>query len=175
MFPSKRALAGWSIEQVGNLAKSWLEKVRRDKNYELDHTSLEVAYFTLIAPRQLQWDFIYVSTALAETDDELAALGAGPIQQALIERGLDAIPLIIELSRSDPVFDKALQGVNGSESLDEEILSLLEHLRENSDQDLCGSIVKTAHTKRIQSEKAVLDSLREIKRKRAESKALKHE
>ncbi len=175
MFPPKRRLANYSTEQVCDLAKAWLENIRSNPTYELDEISLQVAYFSFFAPRELKWDFIHMSTATAQTDEELAALAAGPIQQVLVELGRDAFPIVEELSRADSAFKKATQGVNGSESLDKEVLSLLQGLRSKPELKLRESAIRSAHMKRVQSEEAILEILKELKRKRAESKANEYE
>jgi hypothetical protein len=63
------------------------------------------------ATPEQQWQFILPAVALAETDDELACIAAGPIEHLLGWHGEKYIEKVERQAATDPQFGRALTGV----------------------------------------------------------------
>src|SRR3712207_9464398 len=95
-----------------DFARRWLAEIRRDVSGEdRSEVGRAVVSMNFTARPQLQWQFILMAVSLAESDDELSHIAAGPIEHLLGWHGEDYIDLVEEQAAVNPKFARALTGV----------------------------------------------------------------
>ena len=157
-----------SPEQWRNFAEGWLTEIREKNSAEGSDLGTTVVSMNLFAAPELQWEFILLTVSIAETDMELAAIAAGPIQHLLGKFGEQYIDQVEKQAATDPKFFRVLSGIRGERSIDDKILLRIQRMKEQISEPIDESAQRDAHNKRIQSEEAMLERLEEERRVRAE-------
>jgi hypothetical protein len=86
-----------------NLAKWWLSEIRRE-------ASTQITMMNFTARPQLQWQFILLAVSLAESDEELGHIAAGPIENLLGWHGEQFINLVEDEAEKNQKFARTLTG-----------------------------------------------------------------
>lgn len=93
-----------------NFARAWLKEQRGSAEAE-SPAGQAVVMMNFTAAPEHQWQFILASVALAESDDELGHIAAGPIEHLLGWHGGKYIEQVERQAASDHKFARALTGV----------------------------------------------------------------
>ena len=92
--------------EMAAFALEWLSELRGDSSGS--DTGQAVVMMNFLAPPEQQWEFILTAISLADSDDELAHIAAGPIEHLLGKHGARYIKRVeLEASR-DRKFGRAL-------------------------------------------------------------------
>ena len=95
-------------------ARSWLEELQDptfDPDDDSDSWSERVLIMNLLARPELQWRFILKAIALADSDDALGHIAAGPLEHLLGLHGETFIAQVEERAVIDPKFARTLTGM----------------------------------------------------------------
>lgn len=112
----------FSFQDWEELACKWLSGIREQKGENETRDLIIMMNFT--ASPELQWQFIQIAVTIAGSDEELDAIGAGPIEHLLGWHGKDYIQLVEDLAAKDPKFLTSLRNV-WKYRMDEEVWSRL--------------------------------------------------
>ena len=96
-----------SEEDVRELARAWAADVAEEDS-DLQQS---VVMMNFTAPANVQWAFILEAIARAQTEDQLGAIAAGPMEHLLGHHGDDYIELFEERSATDSKFAAAVRGM----------------------------------------------------------------
>lgn len=105
--------AGWL-----RMAEDWLADNREmpdtllDDDYESSKVSLIVTEMRFDAPPEKLWDFILLTSSLAETDWQFGQIGAGMVEHLLGWNGESYIDLVERQASIDANFARTLLGLN---------------------------------------------------------------
>ena len=111
-----------------DFARRWLAEIRGAVSGAGSEVGQAVVSMNFTARAELQWRFILMAVSLAESDDELGHIAAGPIEHLLGWHGEDYISLVEEQAAADPKFARTLTGV-WKYRMTEEIWSRVEQLK----------------------------------------------
>jgi hypothetical protein len=120
-----------SDEDWSGFAKAWVEQLRsgrREGERDWDET---VTMMNFTARPQQQWKFIVAAAAVAESDDELGYIAAGPIEHLLGRHGAEFIAKVEELAATDKKFARAMTGVE-KYTLSDEIWARVQALQSHT-------------------------------------------
>ena len=92
-------------------AEAWLIELRGSTSDEESDVGEAVVRMNFTATPEQQWAFILAAVSLAESDEELGHIAAGPIEHLLGWHGKDYIDLVEQHSERNPKFARALTGV----------------------------------------------------------------
>ncbi len=92
-------------------AKAWLVELRGSTSDVESDVGDAVVSMNFTATPEQQWAFILAAVSLAESDEELGHIAAGPIEHLLGWHGKEYIDLVEQHSERDPKFARALTGV----------------------------------------------------------------
>jgi hypothetical protein len=98
-----------SLSEWHQFALDWLAEVRCEVNSNKAEDAVVAMNFT--AHPKLQWQFILLAVSLAQSDNELGSIAAGPIEHLLGWYGEDFIGLVEEQAGKDEKFARTLTGV----------------------------------------------------------------
>ena len=158
-----------------SLAENWLNEIRVENSTDESEFTDKVVFMNLTAPPKLQWEFILITLSLAETDEELAAIAAGPIEYLLGFFGKKFIELVEKQAATDPKFQRTLSGLWGERAIDSEIRLRVKKLEEQVSEPIGLDFQRKAHDKRLSAEKLSLERLDEENRRRSENKSQRPE
>jgi hypothetical protein len=111
-----------------DFARRWLAEIRNDPWDEGSEVGQAVVSMNFTARAELQWQFILIAVSLAQSDDELSHIAAGPIEHLLGWHGEDYNHPVEEQAAINPKFARALTGV-WRYKMSDEIWSRLERLK----------------------------------------------
>ena len=100
------------------MAEDWLADNREkpetllDDDYQPSEVNLIVAEMRFDAPPEKLWDFILLTTSLAETDWQFGQIGAGMVEHLLGWNGENYIDLVEKQASVDAKFGRTLLGLN---------------------------------------------------------------
>jgi hypothetical protein len=94
-----------------DLARRWLAELRGNVPTLEQEAGGYVGSMSYDAPPETQWQFILIAVSLAESDEELAHVAAGPLEYFLGYYGEDYISLVEDEMAANPKFARALTGV----------------------------------------------------------------
>ncbi len=171
MYPQNAAWEKLTRERWQEFAQDWLFEIRSNKSYEGSKIATDVVYMNFSASAERQWDFIYLTISLSDSDNEFAAIAAGPLGHFLRENGVSSVPFLRELSGVEPSLLRTLTGVRGEKSLKGEVLDFIRNIVEDTNECIDVKIVREAHRKRITSEKRHREELLEMRERRRKKKA----
>lgn len=97
--------------KLTELASNWLLELRRDPSQENAEFGQEVVFMNFSAPPEIQWSFVLAAIDLAESDDELGHIAAGPLEHLLGFHGNDYIDRIEAQADADQKIALTLTGV----------------------------------------------------------------
>jgi hypothetical protein len=123
----------FSNDDLEQLACRWLSDVRRGD--EESDAGVSVISMNFSAPPEVQWRFILIAVSLAESDDELRHIAAGPIEHLLGWHGESFIDVVENEVTSNPKFARALTGV-WQYVMSDEVWSRVQQLNECVSQPL---------------------------------------
>ncbi len=92
------------------LAALWLEEIRSGREPADDDARMAVVLMNFTAPADVQWKFLQAAVDLAESDDELGTIAAGPFEHLLGHHGADYIELVEARCRDDARFARMTTG-----------------------------------------------------------------
>jgi len=144
-----------SADRWQKLAEAWLAEIQGDNSYEQSELTGVVVHMSFTASPEIQWNFILVTVSLAETDEELAAIAAGPIERLLGTYGENYIELVEKQAVLDPKFARALTGVLRYDMSDD-IWSRIELEKQRALAPINSRTRETAHDKRLIAEELAL-------------------
>ena len=98
--------ADWPVDQVSRLATAWLAEIADASG---DDIGQQVVMMNFTASANTQWAFIGACVADAQTDEQLGAIAAGPLEHLMGEFGADYIDRVEACADSDPRFRTAVQ------------------------------------------------------------------
>ena len=87
---------------MASLARRWLAEMQSGS--EENPVALEVTMMNFFAPPVAQWTFLETAVALAESENALIAIAAGPFEHLLGHHGDDFIGPVEEKAERDPKF-----------------------------------------------------------------------
>jgi len=116
------------------LARNWLNDLRQNVGGESEYGA-EVVELNFSAPPEVQWKFIFIALSLAESDDELSHIAAGPIEHLLGWHGEDFIEVVEREVKSNSKFGRALTGV-WQYMMSDEVWSRVQRLQAGVSQPL---------------------------------------
>jgi Family of unknown function (DUF6869) len=99
----------FSQTELEDLARTWLDEIRR--GVPVLERKINVASVSYDAPPEAQWQFILTAASLAESDEELAHIAAGPLEHLLGYHGEDYIGAVEKEAAVNPKFARSLTGV----------------------------------------------------------------
>jgi hypothetical protein len=111
-----------------DFARRWLAEIRGDVPDDQSEMGQSVVSMNFTARADLQWQFILMAVSLAESDDELSHIAAGPLEHLLGWHGEDYISLVEEQAAADPKFARMLTGV-WRYKMSDEVWSQVERLK----------------------------------------------
>jgi hypothetical protein len=94
-----------------DFARRWLAEIRGHVSHDEAEAGRAVVSMNFTARPELQWQFILTAVSLAESDDELGHIAAGPIEHLLGWHGEEYINLVEGQAASNPKFARTLTGV----------------------------------------------------------------
>jgi hypothetical protein len=97
----------WSAFARSGLAELQVAASERSDDYEQ-----KVVLMNFTATPEQQWIFIQAAVELAQSDDELGAIAAGPLEHLLGHHGEQYIGPAENLAAASPVFARTLTGMN---------------------------------------------------------------
>lgn len=116
------------------LARRWLSDIRQNLDSPSDSSDAVVSMNFSASP-EIQWRFILIAMALADTDLQLGHIAAGPIEHLLGWHGESYIGVVENEAQSNPKFARALTGV-WQYMMTEEVWARVQRLQENVSQPL---------------------------------------
>lgn len=116
------------------LARDWLSDIRDSLDGATD-SGTAVVDMNYSAPSDVQWRFILIAVSLAESDEELAHIAAGPIEHLLGWHGETFIDVVEKEATSNAKFARALTGV-WQYMMPDEVWSRVQRLQEGVSQPL---------------------------------------
>ena len=111
-----------------DFARRWLAEIRSDVSNDGAEVGQAVVSMNFTARPELQWQFILMAVSLAQSDDELGHIAAGPIEHLLGWHGGDYINLVEEQAATSGKFARALTGV-WRYRMSDEVWSRVERLK----------------------------------------------
>ena len=111
-----------------DFARRWLAEIRGIATEDEGEVGPDVVSMNFTARPELQWRFILMAVSLAESDDELSHIAAGPIEHLLGWHGEDYIGRVEEQAAADPKFARTLTGV-WRYKMSDEVWSRVERLK----------------------------------------------
>ena len=75
------------LDERTAFAEAWLAELRGTSTDEFLDMGGQVAFMNFTAASEQQWKFILITVSLATTDEELAAIAAGPVEHLLGKHG----------------------------------------------------------------------------------------
>ena len=96
-------------DELKQLAYRWLTDIRGE--VEGSDAGMSVVAMNFSATPDVQWRFILIAVSLAESDDELSYVAAGPIEHLLGWHGESFIDVVENEAASNPKFARALTSV----------------------------------------------------------------
>ena len=119
--------------QIGELAGEWLSELR---NPSLgDEVGQSIVMMGFMAPPEQQWLFVVTAVSLAETDDELGHIAAGPVECLLSRNGEKCIGLFEDQARRERKFARMLTGA-WQHLMTEEVWQRVQGLQAGVDEPL---------------------------------------
>jgi hypothetical protein len=98
--------------RMAAFARAWLHELRNPPaDAESAKAGEAVVMMNFTAPPEKQWLFIDAAVALAESDDELGDVAAGPVEHLLGWHGDTCIDHVEGRAATDPKFARMLTGV----------------------------------------------------------------
>lgn len=98
-----------SSGQLASFAEGWIQEL--DNPSGPDEFGQAVVWMGFTAPFEQQWEFLRAVLGLADTDDHLRHIAAGPAEQILSKFGEECIELCEIEAQSNPQFARMLTGV----------------------------------------------------------------
>jgi hypothetical protein len=92
-------------------AEAWLTELRVSTSDTESDVGMSVTLMNFTATPEQQWRFILVAVSLAESDDELGHIAAGPIEHLLGWHGEGYIDIVEQQAAKDLKFARTLTGV----------------------------------------------------------------
>jgi len=111
-----------------DFVRRWLAEIRGGLSGDDAEAGQAVVSMNFTASAELQWRFILKAVALAESDDELSHIAAGPVEHLLGWHGEDYIDPVERQAAADPKFARAMTGV-WRYKMSDEIWSRVERLK----------------------------------------------
>jgi hypothetical protein len=102
---------GFSLSDWTDFAELWLAELRGSTSDKESNMSVLVTMMTFTATPEQQWKFILAAVSLAESDNELGHIAAGPIEHLLGWHGESYIDLVELQAAKDSKFARTLTGV----------------------------------------------------------------
>jgi hypothetical protein len=112
-----------------DFAEAWLAELREKPSDSKSRVGQAVVSMNFSAASERQWDFILLAVSLAETEEELGHIAAGPIEHLLGWHGKDYIERVEEQAAIDPKFTRTMLGV-WQYKMTEEIWSRVQAIQE---------------------------------------------
>lgn len=98
--------ADWPGDKVSQLATAWLAEIANSSG---DDIGKQVVMMNFTASANTQWEFIGACVAEAQTDEQLGAIAAGPLEHLMGKFGADYIDNVEAWADADPRFRAAVQ------------------------------------------------------------------
>ncbi|MEM8634997.1 MAG: DUF6869 domain-containing protein [Pseudomonadota bacterium] len=100
-----------SSEVLETLVDQWLLDQKVQENTENTSAIERVMDMTRNASPQTQLSFVEQAIEKAETDNQLANIAAGPLEDLLVHHGSEVIDDVVIASRQSPKFRRTMTGV----------------------------------------------------------------
>jgi hypothetical protein len=100
----------WPADRIARLAGAWLDELR-DASGEGDGVGQQVVMMNFTASAATQWAFICACVADAQTDEQLGAIAAGPLEHLMGHFGADYIDEVEARASVDPRFRTAVEAM----------------------------------------------------------------
>lgn len=97
--------ADWPDDQIAQLATAWLAEIADPSGDEIGQ---QVVMMNFTASADTQWAFIDACVADAQTDEQLGAIAAGPLEHLMSKFGADYIDCVEVRADADPRFRTAV-------------------------------------------------------------------
>jgi hypothetical protein len=101
----------YSEVELEQLARAWLAELRGKVASHESGAGDAVVSMNFSAASEVQWGFILIGVSLAESDDELGHIAAGPIEHLLGWHGDVYIDIVEKEALTNPRFARTLTGV----------------------------------------------------------------
>jgi hypothetical protein len=111
-----------------DFARRWLAEIRSDVSNDEAEIGQAVVSMNFTARPELQWQFILMAVSLAQSDDELGHIAAGPMEHLLGWHGEDYINPVEGQAATSAKFARALTGV-WRNKMSDEVWSRVERLK----------------------------------------------
>jgi hypothetical protein len=111
-MPSTDLWSHLSAEDWAAFARSWLAELRGVPDQEGVEYGQKVVLMNFTSTPEQQWAFIQAAIGQAQSDDELGAIAAGPLEHLLGHHGDQYIDAAEQLASISTSFARTLTGMN---------------------------------------------------------------
>lgn len=101
----------FNLEEWKDFADKWLAEIGGNTLTSESKVGETVVSMNFTASPEIQWQFILIAVSLAESDDELSHIAAGPIEHLLGWHGEDYISIVEKEVITNQKFARTLTGV----------------------------------------------------------------